>query len=92
MLMKFMLKILGGSEATGLWLGARPNLEPHFHMRVSPRHVYSSLSSPELYQEGPAPQVRGREAGPGCGRWAARLWLGEDGSHQSQLQSRPPTT
>lgn len=38
---KFMLKILGGSQATGLWLGASPNREPHFHMQVSLWHVYS---------------------------------------------------
>lgn len=87
--MKLMLKILGSREATGLWLGARPNLEPHFHMRVSLRHVYSCLSSPELYQEGPAPQVRGREAGAGCGRWAACLWLGEQVPIRVNYRARP---
>lgn len=39
MSVKFMLNILGGTEAAGPWLGARPDLEPHFHMQVSPRHV-----------------------------------------------------
>lgn len=41
---KYMLKILGGSQATGLWLGASPNREPHFHMQVSLWHVYSPVS------------------------------------------------
>lgn len=89
MLMKFMLKILGGSEATGLWLGARPNHEPHFHMRVSLWHVYSL----PLCRASPgrsSPQDHWREAGAGCGRWAACLWLGEHGSHQSQLPVAGP--
>lgn len=41
---KLMLKILGGSQATGLWLGSRPNREPHFHMQVSLWRVYSPVS------------------------------------------------
>lgn len=65
-IMKFMLKILGGSEATGLWPGARPNHEPHFHMRVSLWHVYSS----PLHRALPG---RAGPPGPweGGGRW---LW------------------
>lgn len=69
MLTKFMLKILGGSEATGLWPGARPNHGPHFHVRVSLWHVYS----PPLRRAG-----SGRSGPPGP-REGGRRWLWEVG-------------
>lgn len=63
MLTKFMLKILGGSEATGLWPGARPNHGPHFHTRVSLWHVYSpGLRRAVSGRPGPpGPREGGRE-------------------------------
>lgn len=85
--MKFMLKILGGSEATGLWQGARPNHEPHFHMRVSLWHVYSS----PLHRALP-----GRSSPPGP--WeGGRHWLWEvscvplAGTARFPWQPSPPT-
>lgn len=58
MLTKFMLKILGGSEATGLWPGARPN-HGLISIRGSACGMFIGLLSAERHQEGPAPQVRG---------------------------------
>lgn len=64
MLTQFMLKIFGGSEATGLWPGARPNHGPRFHMRVSLWHVYSPpLGRVVSGRSGPpGPREGGRQA------------------------------
>lgn len=79
---KFMLKILGGSQATGLWLGSSPNREPHFHMQVSLWHVYSPVSGQaKLYQEGSAPESVG-----GQQPWA----VGGGGLHAFGWQSTVP--
>lgn len=81
MLTKFTLKILGGSEATGLWLGTRPNREPHFHMRVSLWYVYSSPLCRAL---------PGRSGPPGP--WeGGRRWLWEVGCVPSAGRARFPS-
>lgn len=79
---KFMLKILGGSQATGLWLGASPNREPHFHMQVSLWHVYS----PSLGRHSFTRKTQPLNLWEGSSPWA----VGGGGLHAFGWQSTVP--
>lgn len=59
-------KDTGGREAAGWWLGARPNLEPHFHMQVSLRLLRAASPLWSFRRKGCPPSPR-----EGGGRW---LW------------------
>lgn len=84
---RLLLKILGGSEAAGLWPGARPDREP-FPCAGQPAACLQP-PLPRALPGRPGPRA-GREAGAGCGRRAACLWPGERGSHQRRSPAAAP--
>lgn len=84
---RLLLKILGGSEAAGLWPGARPDRES-FPCAGQPAACLQP-PLPRALPGRPGPRA-GREAGAGGGRRAACLWPGERGSHQCRLPAAAP--